>query len=74
MANQTVTDLHNEILFNSKKEMKCLYTTQMNLKNIMLSNKKKKHAKNLQILCICLSNISGKDIKSIKTESKLLNL
>ena len=41
MANQTVTDLHNEILFNSKKEMKCLYTTQMNLKNIMLSNKKK---------------------------------
>ena len=73
MANQTVTDLHNEILFNSKKEMKCLYTTQMNLKNIMLSNKKK-HAKNLQILCICLSNISGKDIKSIKTESKLMNL
>ena len=72
MANQTVTNLHNEILFNRKKETKYLYTTEMNLKNIMLS--KKKDAKNLQILCICLSKISRKDTKSIKTESKLMNL
>ena len=40
MANQTVTNLHNEILFNCKKEMKYLYTTEINLKNIMLSKKK----------------------------------
>ena len=40
MANQTVTNLHYEILFNRKKEMKYLYTTEINLKNIMLSKKK----------------------------------
>ena len=40
MSNQTVTNLHYEILFNRKKEMKYLYTTEMNLKNIMLSKKK----------------------------------
>ena len=39
MANQTVTNLHNEVLFNRKKETKYLYTTEMNLKNIMLSKK-----------------------------------
>ena len=41
MANQTAANLHNEILFNCRKEIKYLYTTEMNLKNITLCSVKK---------------------------------